>query len=187
MHKLAIFALALAGIATAAHSQYVNVGPGSVKLGRVNPDLIKTPEFQLSSGPAKRSRNADWIECEVPYETKAELIDELTFRYTILFAGKLLTGEVTYVNILKDREHFSVMYVSPKSLMRLTAGKTYTAANVENVWIEVSRQGQVLDRASAKPGPIPNLPQTTGMLLNKSETPFAPLFYDRYEAIRTVR
>jgi hypothetical protein len=187
MNKIAYFVLALAGLAFVAQGQYANVGPGSVKLGRVTPNLVKTPEYQITGGQAKRYKLGDWIECEVPYETKAELIDELTFRYTILFAGKLLIGEVTYVNILKEREHYAVMYLSPKTLMRLTGGKAYTASNIENVWVEVFRQGQRLDGQSAKPGAIPNLQQLPGMVLSKTETPFAPLYYDRYEAIKANR
>jgi hypothetical protein len=53
--------------------------------------------------------------------------------------------------------------------------------------VEVSKQGQVLDKASFKPGAPPNLPHLTGLLLNKDETPFGPLFYDRYEAIKKSR
>jgi len=31
---------------------------------------------------------------------------------------------------------------------------------------------------------IPNLPHLAGLVLNKMETPFAPLYFDRYEAIK---
>ena len=31
---------------------------------------------------------------------------------------------------------------------------------------------------------VPNLPQAPGKILNKSQTPFAPLWYDRYEALK---
>ena len=37
-----------------------------------------------------------------------------------------------------------------------------------------------------KGAPVPNLPQVTGMVLNKTQTPFAPLYWDRYEAIKAV-
>jgi hypothetical protein len=51
------------------------------------------------------------------------------------------------------------MYISPKSIDRLTGGKPLTSAGVENVWVEVSRQGQLLDRTSLKPGNVPNAPK----------------------------
>jgi hypothetical protein len=164
------------------------VAPGSVKLSKVQPAVVKTPEYNLSSGPQKRSKPADWLEVEVEYETKAEEIDELTFTFTIMIEKKLLTGQVTHINIPKGREHFSVMYVAPRTLEKLTGGKPLTGSSIENVWVTVERQGMKLDQPqSYKPGAIPNLPQLTGLVLNKDETPFAPLFYDRYEPIKKSR
>ena len=163
------------------------VGPGSVKLGKVQPAMVKTPEFNLTSGPTKRSRPADWLEIEVEYETKPEDIDELTFKYTVQFEKKLLDGEVSYVNVAQSREHFAVIYISPKAIAKLTKGKPMTAASIENVWVEVSKSGQVLDKASHKPGPVPSAQHISGFLLRKDQTPFAPLFYDRYEEIKSTR
>lgn len=160
------------------------VGPGAVKLGKIAPSAVKTPEYNLSSGPTKRSRAADWLEIEVDYDTKPDDIDELTFKFTVGFEKKLLDGEVTYVTIAKGREHYAVVYISPKAIEKLTGGKAFTTSSLDNIWVEVSRSGQVLDKASWKNSPLPNLPHVGGMVLNKDETPFAPLFYDRYEAIK---
>lgn len=186
MKLLSLSACALALLAVAASAQVV-VGPGSIKLGKVQPEVVKTPEFNLSSGPQKRSKLGQWLEVEVEYESKPEDIDELTFKFTILIEKKLLDGEVTHINIPKGRDHYSVMYVSPRTLEKLTGGRPLTASSIENVWIEVSRQGQILDKASFRPGVPPNLPHVPGLVLNKDETPFAPLFYDRYEAIKKTR
>ena len=170
-----------------AHAQTA-LKAGDVKLGKVQPAMVKTPEFSLSSGPQKRSKPADWLEIEIEYETKPEDIDELTFTYTIMIEKKLLFGQVTHINIPKGRDHYSVMYVSPRSLTKLTGGRALTASSIENVWVNVERQGQKLDQPSAhKPGPIPNAALIQGLVLNKDETPFAPLFYDRYEAIKKTR
>ena len=114
-------------------------------------------------------------------------IDEITLQYTIMFENKLLDGQVTHVNIPKGREHYSVMYVSPRTLEKLTGGKTVTAANVQNVWVVATKQGQVFDQAAVKNVAIPNLPHLPGMVLNKMETPFAPLYFDRYEPIRAAK
>jgi hypothetical protein len=186
MKTLSLIGCALALLTVSASAQ-VQVGPGAVKLGKVQPEVVKTPEFQITGGPQKRSKIGQWLEVEVEYETKPEDIDELTFKYTILVEKKLLDGEVTHINIPKGREHYSVMYVSPRSLEKLTGGKALTAASIENVWVEVSKQGQILDRASFRPGVPPNLPHLAGLVLNKDETPFAPLFYDRYEVIKKTR
>ena len=186
--KAFVFSIAvLFAISLIADAQ-TPVGPGSVKLGKVSPSVVKTPEYQLSSGPTKRSKSKDWLEVEVEFESQPEMIDELTFKYTIAVEGKLLDGEVTHVSIPKGKDHFSVMYVSPSSLEKLTGGKALTGASIENVWVEVSRQGQKLAQpASYKPGAPKNVPHVTGMVLNKDQTPFAPLFYDRYEAIKSNR
>lgn len=187
MKTFSLFACALVALGMAASAQSSVVGPGSIKLGKVQPEVVKTPEFSLTSGPTKRSKLGQWLEVEVEYETKPEDIDELTFKFTILVEKKLLDGEVTHINIPKGREHYSVMYVTPRTLEKLTGGKPLTGTSIENVWVEVSKQGQVLDRSSFRPGVPPNLPHIPGLVLNKDETPFAPLFYDRYEAIKKMR
>ena len=178
----------LSGVALAmlvvSSSAQTAIRQGDVKLGKVQPAVVKTPEFQVTGGQNKRSRNGDWLEMEVEFETKPEDIEQLTFKYTVLVEKKLLDGEVTHINIPKGREHFSIMFVSPRSLEKLTGGKALTSSSIENVWVEVSHQGQVLDRTSLRPGAVPNAPHISGLVLNKSETPFAPLYFDRYEAIK---
>ncbi len=165
----------------------VPIGPGAIKLGKIKQEIVKTPDYTIKSGPEKRSKIGEWLEIEVEFETKAEEIDEITLQYTILFENKLLDGQVTHVIIPKGREHYSVMYISPRTLVKLTGGKTVTAGNVQNVWVVASKQGQVLDQAAIKNIAIPNFPHLAGMILNKMETPFAPLFFDRYEAIKTSK
>src|SRR5687768_8695559 len=111
MRSLIFSALAVVALTFNAGAQ-VPVGPGSVKLGKVQPSVVKTPEYQLSSGPQKRTgKSRDWLEIEVDFDTVPELIDELTFKYTILIEKKLLDGEVTHVSIAKGKEHYSVVYV----------------------------------------------------------------------------
>jgi hypothetical protein len=176
----ALAVLCLSGFAANAQSM---VRIGDVKITKVSPSAPKTPDFQFTGTP-KRSKLGQWLEVEVEFETKPEDIDELTFKYTILIEKKLLDGEVTHVNIPKGREHFSVMYVAPRTLEKLTDGKALTASSIENVWVEVSKQGQVLHKDSFKPGNQPNLQHIQGMVLNKMETPFAPLYFDRYEAVK---
>lgn len=162
------------------------LGPTSVKLGKISPAMVHTPEFQVTGAPPKRSKSREWLEVEVAYGTAPEDIDELTFKFTISIEKKLLDGEVTYVNIPKDREHYAVMYVSPRALEKLTGGKPLNASSIENVWVEISHSGQVLARDSAKPGQMPNLPHVSGLVLTKSDTPFAPLYYDRYESVKST-
>ncbi len=161
------------------------IGPGAVKITKVKPDVVKTPDFSIRSGPERRSKIGDWIEIEVEFETKPEDIDELTFEYTIMVENKLLDGVVTHVNIPKGRDHYSVMYVAPRAIEKLTGGKPFNASSIQNVWVIVKKQGQVLAQEAVKNVAIPNLPHVAGLVLNKGETPFAPLYFDRYEAIKS--
>ena len=188
MKILALAFASLVCVPIAAFSQ-APIGPGSVKLGKVSPEGVKTPEYQVTGGQNKRYKIGTWLEFEIEFETKPEEIDELTFTFTALIEGKLLTGEVSYVNVAKGKDHFAVMYLSPKSIEKLTGGKTLSPAGIQNVWVKVERQGMQLDPqiASHKPGAIPNAAKLSGLLLNKSQTPFAPLYYDRYEEIKPAR
>lgn len=187
MKLFSLFAAALGLVVVTATAQLPQIGPGSIKLGKLAVEAPNSPDYSVSGGPVKRSKFEKWLEFEVAYDTLPEEIDELTFRFTALVEKKLLTGEVTYINILKGRDHYAVMYISPKSIARLTGGRPLTGAGIENVWVEVSRQGQTLARESFKPGNPPNVPQVAGLVLRKDETPFAPLFYDRYESIKPQR
>jgi hypothetical protein len=183
LHAILIATTLLAGPVFAQ----VPIGPNSIKLGKVAVEAQTTPQYQITGGPTKRSENKKWLEFEISYDVSAEEIDELTFKFTALVEGKLLDGEVTYVNISKGKDKYAVMYISPKSLEKLTGGKPFTGAGLGNVWVEVNRQGQVLAREQLKPGAQPNVARVNGMILNKSQTPFAPLFYDRYEEIKPTR
>jgi hypothetical protein len=163
----------------------IPVRPGDVKIDKVIPAVVKTPEYQITGGQNKRFKNADWLEVEVEFTTAPELIDELTFSYKILVNGKLLVGEVTHMSIPKGKEHYSVAYVSPRSLESILAGKTLTASAIQGIWVDVSKQGMLLAQNSTVRGAaVPNVPQVPGMVLNKTQTPFAPLYWDRYEAIK---
>jgi hypothetical protein len=179
--KIFLFSLvAIAALSLSASAQ------SPVKLGKPMPAGVKSPDFQINGGPQKRTIFGTWLEVEVEYQTSAEMLDELTFKYTILIQNTLLDGEVTYVNIPQGRDHYAVMYIPPRALLRLTGGKPLTSASIENVWIQVTSKGQTLDATSLRgqASVIPNLQHAAGLVLNKNETPFAPLYYDRYEAIK---
>jgi hypothetical protein len=183
MKILSLLVAGFAALSLSANAQ-VPVSSNSIKLGRVEISAPSTPEYQITGGQNKRYKLGKWIEIEIKFETVPEEIDELTFKFTALIENKLLDGDVSYVNINKGAEHYAVMYISPKSIEKLTGGKPLTGAGIGNVWIEVTKQGQVLGKEAYKNSAQPNVTHVTGMLLNKNQTPFAPLFYDRYEEIK---
>jgi len=159
--------------------------PSDLKVGKVEVSAPSTPEYQITGGQQKRYKLKKWIEMEVSFDTKKP-VDELTFKYTIEVEGKLLDGEVTYAAIGEGKDHYAVMYVSPKAIDALTGGKELTPAAINNVWVDVLKSGQKMAQTVSLKGPaaIPNKPHVSGLVLNKDETPFAPLYYDRYEAIK---
>ncbi|MEI7775470.1 MAG: Amuc_1102 family pilus-like protein, partial [Verrucomicrobiota bacterium] len=158
----------------------------NVKIDKILPSVISSPEFNFK-GTDKRTEYLKWFEIEVEFEVDGvEMVDELTIQYLAEINGKLLPGEVTHVNIPKGRNHFSVMYISPRSLDRVTGGKQLNPGMIGNIWIKIEKQGQVLSEKSSQQKPPPNLPRMIGLMVPKSETPFQVLWWDRYEAVKTT-
>jgi hypothetical protein len=171
---------------------------------KISPDLVTTPEYSFNYGPKNKkvARNKDFLEVEVsfdwqPKSAKPEFLDELTFNYYILLnnksrenpKGTLLTGSVTHIAIPQAKAMNSVMYISPRTLERFFEGKSPTTASaaVIDVGVTITKQGQLVAEASWKGRGQwwSELQQVSGYVLNKSETPFAPLAWDYYEAIKT--
>jgi hypothetical protein len=151
--------------------------------------LISTPQYTFTGAeqyvPNQRDR---WLEVEVEFGAAPAFTDELTFKYFILLNGRLLTGEVTHTNIAAGRDNRSVMYVSPKTLARFLNNRPVTPNVVQNIAVQIVQQGAVKDELSLVRAPaqwFSSIPQVTGFVLNKNETPFAPLYWDRYEQIKT--
>lgn len=173
------------------------------QITKLTPDMVTTPEYNFSFGPKNKkvSKNKDWLEVEVsfdwqPREKKPEFLDELTFNYYILLndksrenpKGTLLTGSVTHVAIPQAKSMNSVMYVSPRTLERFFEGKIPNSASsaIVDVGVTITKQGQLVAESSWKGRGQwwTTLQQVTGYVLNKNETPFAPLAWDYYEAIK---
>ena len=169
----------------------------------IAPSLQITPDFTLTTGVTKRFNPQKWLEIEVQFSAPAAppsapgvaaaTTSELTFRYFVLLANnKLLTGEVTHVDVLGGQELFSVMFVAPRSLALLLGGRAFNSADITNIEIQMLKPGVGAPLAVRmfKPGqPLSTstFQQIPGLLLNKSQTPFAPLYWDRYEAIKAAR
>ena len=165
-------------------------GPGTdFQITKITRSLISAPQFAYSGGQSYQTNQRDrWLQVEVEFTAAPELTDELTFKYYILFNGSLLTGEVTHVNIPAGRENRSVMYVPPRVLARFANNRPITENSCQNVAVQIVQQGTVKAEASlnrAAPQWFATLPQVSGFVLNKNQTPFAPLYWDRYEQIKS--
>ena len=201
-----LLALSAALPVARARSQVRAAGPGSA-ITAISPSLQITPDFTLTTGVTKRFNPQKWLEIEVQFSAptnppsgpasapaaQAVAHSELTFRYYVLLANnKLLTGEVTHVDVLGGPELFTVMYVAPRSLALLLGGRAINSSDITNIEIQMLKPGVGAPLAVRmfKPGPAlstSTFQQIPGLLLNKSQTPFAPLYWDRYEAIKPAR
>ncbi len=166
--------------------------------------LEPTPVYNLTIGPQRKAKSQDWMMVETkfsyePLDRNADpFLDELTINYYVLLdnksrenpTGTLLTGTVTHVAIPPGKDLNSVAFVSPRTLQRFFAGKTPTKTQAtQAVGITISRQGQIVAEQSigagkGKPQWWNQFQQTPGYVLSKDETPFAPLFWDYYEALK---
>ena len=121
------------------------------------------------------------------FNSATEWTDELTLKYYILFNNRLLTGEVTHTNIHRGLNR-SVMYVLPVAIARFAGNRPLLPNMIPNVAVQIVQGGAVKDELSLSRAPgqwFAALPPISGFVLNKNETPFAPLFWDRYAQIKT--
>ena len=190
-HKI-VFALSAAiALPVIAQAQPAPRGSGEFAVTKINRNLITAPQYNYTGAQQFQANQRDrWLEVEVEFAAAPEYTDELTFKYYILVNGKLLTGEVTHVNIAGGRENRSVMYVSPKTLARAMGNRPLAPNSIQNIAVQVVQQGAVKGELSmdrAVPNWFASMPQIAGQVLNKNETPFAPLYWDRYEQIKSAR
>jgi hypothetical protein len=174
---------------------------------KINFNLIGSPEIvaTIRGMAVKRPRiigpnepPAVWLEVETEFDSFQEF-PELTFKYSLILTGKagatpkLLEGEVIHVDVAPGRERHSVMYIAPKTLNRLSDNKLFSVNNVYGIFVEISSGGQLIafGQKSTKTtyekfaqGRDALTDKLTDAFLNKSQTPFAPLFFDYYEAIK---
>lgn len=157
-------------------------------LTKITKNLITAPQFSYTGAEQFPINQRDrWLEVEAEFSAAPEYTDELTVKYFILINGKLLSGEVTHTNVAAGRENRSVMYVSPRTLARLMGDRPVGPNAVQNVAVQILQKGSVQSELSverAAPQWFAALPAVAGFVLNKNETPFAPLYWDRYEQIK---
>lgn len=158
------------------------------QITKITKNLISSPQFTYTGAQQYQANLREmWLEVEVTFNAAPEITDDLTLKYYILINGKILTGEVTHTNILTGRDRRSVMYIPPRALLRFNNNRPISAVTVQNVAVQIVQGGTVKDEVSLTRAPaqwFTSLPAVTGFVLNKNETPFAPIYWDRYEQIK---
>jgi len=168
----------------ATQAQVRAPGTHEFQITKITKNLIATPDYGV--GQYRAATNERWLEVEVEFNAAPEWTDELTLKYYILFNGRLLTGEVTHVNISSGLNR-SVMYVLPVALARFAGNRPLLPNIFQNIAVQIVQGGAVKNELSLTRAPaqwFAALPPVTGFVLNKNETPFAPLYWDRYAQIK---
>jgi len=162
--------------------------PGDFQITQITKNLISAPQYVYRGAEQYRTdQNERWLEVEAAFAAVPEFTDELTLKYFILINGSLVTGEVTHANIKAGRENRSVMYMPPDALSRVLNNRPATTASVQNIAVQIVQRGAVKDELSLVRAPAhwyTTIPALSGLVLNKNETPFAPLYWDRYVQIK---
>ena len=196
---IAASAAALSFLATPLHAQ------GKAEVGNLTFDDIPSPEVQ--TGKAKSFKPKDWLEVEagikIPAtnadQKKSGFINQVTVKWYVAVAnpdGKgviKLSKTINHINVPIDEEIFSSVYMSPANIKRLTGKDKAGKSAVKAVGLEVLVDGEKVGQAAEKQkegwwnaGSLSDQSDKFP-LLNKNETPFAMLWWDRYAEIQKER
>jgi len=188
MKKVSLLALSLVSLASFAAPAFA---AEDFDIKKVDLQLITTPQYSVNP-PAKQSRAQTWIAVETTFDARPEFTNELLFTYYIAFMNvpeAVYVGRISHVSIQKGQALHSIAYISPKSISRILKGKQLTQGDVDNITVTISKPGISAPIAVKSLRPTGGEWWTVrqmeeGFVLNKSETPFAPLAWDYYEALK---
>jgi hypothetical protein len=199
LRKTLAFGFALAGVA---------LFPGSVHAqGRAEiepPVFDNFPSPEVNTGKAKAFKPKDWLEIEsklkIPAlsaeQKQSGFLDSVTVKWYVAIKNRegrgvwLISKEIRHINVPVDEEIYSAVYLSPNTLKRLTGSDKAGKGTVERVGIEVLVNGALVGSQSTKGDPgwwnanTQSVSRTDKFpLLDKNETPFKMLWWDRYAEI----
>lgn len=168
-------------------------------------DDLPSPEF--SGGKQKSFKPKDWLEMEAEItvslspEPKSKTCDRLTVKWYVAVKNPeksgtflLITKDVEYVSVPLDEKVFTSVYLSPASVRSLTGSDKGGKQAVEFVGYEVLVNGVKAAEESSKGKAGWWNTASKGIsrsdsppLLNKAETPFSNMWWDRYAEVAVER
>lgn len=166
-------------------------------------DDLPSPEFS-GGGKQRPFKPKDWLEMEAKIkvelapEPPSKTCERLTVKWYVAVknpnkAGTffLLTKDVEHVNVPLNEEIYSSVYLSPASVKFLTGSEKGGKGSVELVGYEVlvNGQKQAEETNKGKTGwwntSSDRISRTEAVpLLDKPETPFAHMWWDRYAEVK---
>ncbi|MFC7336517.1 Amuc_1102 family pilus-like protein [Haloferula chungangensis] len=180
-------------------------GQGKAEVGKIAFDGIQSP--QVDTGRNKNWKPKEWLEFETGIKLPAYnqeqkdsgFVDQITVKWSVALKNPdgrgfiLLTKDINHINVPIDEEVFTCVYLSPNTLKRVTGSDTAGKSSVDRVAVEVLVNGRAVAAESSKGNPdwvtSGSLSNQSNRfpLLNKMETPFAMLWWDRYAEIEEQR
>lgn len=168
-------------------------------------DDLRSPEF--GGGKNKKFKPKEWLEIEASFkvqmspEPPSKTAERILVKWFVAVehpdkkgAFLLLTKDITYVNIPLGEELFTSVYLSPASVKRLTGYDRAGKKAVHLVGYEILVNGAKVAEESNKEKPgwwnsaSNKISRSdTVPLLDKSETAFAHMWWDRYAEILIER
>ena len=175
------------------------------------PEIVEITSPSLGGDIAKKSfKPKDWMELELKFKIEAKDRDKLFADKVVVkwyVAAKnpdknskgyvMLEKEVTHVNVPIGEDVYVSVYLSPNSIKRLTGGDRVSKSDIKDAGGEILIDGQ--QPVGTKKGYFTMNEKagwwTSGSLsrydkiplLNKDETPFKIMWYDRYAEIEEER
>lgn len=192
---------ALAGLSIgSAFGQAAKVTGGS-------PAFDDLPSPLFSGGKQKSFKPKDWLEIETDLtvslkpEPKSKTLARMLVKWYIAVDNPekrgtmlLLTKDIEHVNVPLDEQIYSSVYVSPAAMKALTGNDRGGKRSVKYVGYEVLINGvKVAEETSkGKAGwwnvASPKISRSDLVpLLDKTETPFANMWWDRYAEVGKKR
>ncbi len=175
---------------------------GKVSLDNPSFDELPSPNFGGNTDE-KNFRPKDWLEVEVKFKVemprsyKAAFVDRVTVKWYVAIddpaGGRkavYLEKEINHVNVPVGEDVYTSVYLSPSAVKRISGSDSAAKRIVVSVGGEILINGQAaVDKSgffssTGKPGWWLQISRYDKIpLLNKNETPFKPLWWDRYAEI----
>ncbi len=199
--------LSISAFAALSVLSIVSAHGQAAKVVAQKPSFEDLPSPEFSGGKQKSFKPKDWLEIEASLkvslspEPKSKTCDRLTVKWYVAVKNPeksgtflLLTKDVDYVSIPLDEEVFVSVYLSPASVRSLTGSSKGGKQSVEFVGFEVLVNGVKAAEETSK-GKVGwwNAASTkisrsdSPPLLNKLETPFSNMWWDRYAEVAVER
>lgn len=169
----------------------------------IESQIQQTPQFQYTGPRDKATKPRNWLEIEAEIEVESTdpsgFIPELEANWFAVILDKYrkepvrLSGRAEFRNVRTiDGKVFLSAYIEPDTLERLTGKSKVSANDIEGFALTLSGPGIVSEGRHAAGLALETAEEHTkwwvdwkhepldGMIVPKSQTPFASLWTDRY-------